>query len=469
MNYCHRYPTLSRINAIDSKHVAEAFKFKQSILTAVIASVAQAAVANLAHAADDQSLTLYGITLYGVYDVGLAYQTHGAPLSQDFYPGLEYLISKNSNKSISSIAPNGLSQSKIGLKGTEDLIEGLSFVFNLEMGFQPQSGNLSDALKSLVHNNGVALNQQTSGADGSRVGQFFNGQAYAGLNSKDWGTLTLGRQNTLLLDTINKYDAMGGSYAFSVIGYSGATAGMGNTQDTRLDDSVKYFYKYEKFHAGAMYQFGKSDSSPGEAWQANVGADFGGLSIDGVYGHKKDAIAAASLSATQISILPPNSLAATISDNTSYTLAASYSAGPAKFYAGYEHITYENPSLPISAGFTGLGGYYFSAVNNNAYAHNKVLQVTWLGAKYSFSPSFDLIGAYYHYDQNSYKGNGCSDTSAGSCSGSLNAISVVADYKLTKRFDIYGGVMFSKVADGLASGYLHTSTADPMIGFRFKF
>ena len=38
-----------------------------------------------------------------------------------------------------------------------------------------------------------------------------------------------------------------------------------------------------------------------------------------------------------------------------------------------------------------------------------------------------------------------------------------------ERFDVYTGVMFSKVDDGMSSGYLHTSTADPMVGFRFKF
>jgi hypothetical protein len=29
--------------------------------------------------------------------------------------------------------------------------------------------------------------------------------------------------------------------------------------------------------------------------------------------------------------------------------------------------------------------------------------------------------------------------------------------------------MWSKVNDGLASGFLHTSTVDPMVGARFKF
>jgi hypothetical protein len=46
---------------------------------------------------------------------------------------------------------------------------------------------------------------------------------------------------------------MNGSYAFSIIGYSGLTAGMGDTQDVRLDDSVKYTFKHDWFHAGAFY------------------------------------------------------------------------------------------------------------------------------------------------------------------------------------------------------------------------
>src|ERR1700681_3799314 len=48
--------------------------------------------------ADDGSLTWHGITLYGAIDMGLAYQTHGAPLSNVAGFGLDYLISKNSNK-----------------------------------------------------------------------------------------------------------------------------------------------------------------------------------------------------------------------------------------------------------------------------------------------------------------------------------------------------------------------------------
>src|SRR5262249_35316020 len=189
----------------------------------------------------------------------------------DFLPTLDYSTGPSTNKSITTVASNGLSQSKVGIRGTEPLNDIFSFVFNAEMGFQPTSGKLADAPKSLINNNGKALATRTSAGDGARAGQFFNGVAFAGFASKQFGTLTIGRNSTLILDNINKYDPMNGSYAFSIIGYSGAAGGMGVTQDTRLDDSVKYTWKYDAFHLGALYQFGKSDTSPGEAWSLDAG------------------------------------------------------------------------------------------------------------------------------------------------------------------------------------------------------
>jgi predicted porin len=472
MNYCfgHSNSINSSIASGTAAIAPAGFSPRRSLLAAaVIAGVATAAFANVAQAADDGSLTWNGITLYGTVDIGVAYVSHGAPLSQDFYVGLPYLISKNSNKSITSVAPSGLSQSKLGVKGKEDLTDNLAFVFNAEMGFNPTSGNLADALKSLQHNNGVALANQTTAGDGSRAGQFFNGQVWGGFSSKDWGTLSIGRQNTLLAENIVKYDPMNASYAFSPIGFSGMTAGMGATEDVRLDDSVKYFYKHDIFHVGALYQFGKTDSSPGEAWQGDVGVDYAGFAVDAIYGHKKDAIAAGSLSAAQVTTLPVNSLTATISDNTSGTIAGSYTSGPFKVSAGFEHIKFENPSLPITAPFSGLGGYNFSVVNNAAFPREKKIDVSWVGLKYLINPDFDITGAWYHYSQDSFALVSCSTTASAQCSGDLDAYSVRLDYRWTKRFDTYAGVMFSKVSDGLASGFLHTSSADPMIGVRFQF
>lgn len=436
---------------------------------AALFALTMTAASEHARADDNGALAWNGITLYGTYDIGIAHQTHGAPLSQDWFVGVQYLISKSSNKSITSIAPNGLSQSRVGIRGVEPLAENLDFIFNAETGFDPQSGNLADALAALTHNNGVPLDRQTSAGDSARAGQLFNGQAYAGFNSRAFGTLTIGRQNTVLLDNILRYDPMSGSYAFSVIGLSGTVAGGGDTENTRLDASGKYVLQLDASHIAALYQSSKTDSSPGRAWQGNVGFDYAGFSVDGVYAQKKTAINVGSLSATQVASAPMDSLAATISDNESYTFGASYAAESFKISGGYEHIRYENPSSPLSAGFSGLGGYYIAFVNNAAFPKPKVLQASWAGIKYFVTPDFDITGAIYHYDQISYGLVRCSNTSAPTCSGTLDAYSFVADYRFTRRFDAYAGVMYSKVAGGQASGFLNDSNVSPMIGFRFRF
>jgi predicted porin len=98
--------------------------------------------------ADDGALTYHGITLYGTVDLGLQYQTHGAPISDYFPAGSADIVQKNSNHSITGVTPNNLSQSKIGLQGIEPIAGDWSGVFKLETFFNPQSGEISDALKS---------------------------------------------------------------------------------------------------------------------------------------------------------------------------------------------------------------------------------------------------------------------------------------------------------------------------------
>ena len=432
-----------------------------------LAALAAALLPLSAMAADD-TLTWNGITLYGVVDIAAVHEQHGAPLSQDWGNGLLWMISKSSNKSITTLGPGN--QSRLGIRGKETVTDSLDFVFNAEMGFNSTSGKLSDGPASLIHNNGVPQANQTSASDSPRAGQLFNGVAYAGLSSKDFGTLTAGRNTTFVLDSVNKYDPMNTSFAFSLIGFSGVTGGGGNTENSRLDDSLKYTWKHDIFHAGALYQFGKSDNSPGEAWQGNVGVDYGPFAIDGVFAHKKDSISLGSLSATQIgSGLPHDSLAATISDNTAYSVAASYTNGPFKLSGGYEHIKYENPDLPLTAGFSGLGGYLISVVNNTAFPNPKTLQVSWIGLKYLITPDLDITGATYHYDQNAYGATKCSTNAAANCSGDENVFSVRLDYRFSKRFDAYAGAAYSKVHDGLSNGFLFNSNIDPTIGVRFQF
>ncbi len=449
-----------------------------TMLTATGVAQAQSTMGPIPQPADG-SLTLHGITLYGIVDVGLQYESHGAPFNDYFPAGSADIVQKNSNKSQFGATPSNLSQSRVGLQGLEALEVGDWYgVFKLETYFNPQSGEISDALKSLVQNNGRTAATQTTNIDSSIAGQIFE-QSFVGLSSATFGSLTFGRQNTLLADGIAKYDPQGASQAFSLIGLSGTTAGGGDTEDRRVDSSLKYVEHVGPVHFGAEYKFNGASGAANTLVQADIGAEYLGASVDAYFGHVRDAIAVAALSAPQVAELPglgfspSNSLTATISDNTTYGIMALYNFGAPKIYAGYEHIQFANPTTPLAAGFDDIGGYKLAFVNNAAFPNDKNLQVFWAGAKYTVLSKLDLTAAYYGYKQNSYgigKNAGCATNVAGTCSGTEAAVTFSADYRFTKRFDVYGGVMYTNVAGGLASGFdFSTNTVDPTIGFRFRF
>ena len=332
----------------------------------LVASVAQAQSA--APPADD-SLTWHGLTLYGIVDVGIQNQTHGAPISDYFVGGSAEVVQKNSNHSVTGVTPSNLSNSRIGLQGNEPIAGDWSGVFKLETFFNPQSGQISDALKSLVQNNGRSLATQTTNVDSSASGQTFI-QSYAGFSSKSFGAITFGRQNTVLADGIAKYDPNYASQAFSLIGISGTAAGGGDTQNRRLDSSVKYVGSFGGVaHLSAQYKFNQSNGSANSAYEVSFGGEFAGLSADAYYTKIKDAVVLSALSAGQVADLPllcpnplpvggscvaaspSNALAATVSDNTTYAFMGLYNMGVLKFFGGYEHIKYANPDSPLSAGF----------------------------------------------------------------------------------------------------------------------
>ena len=451
--------------------------FRRLILLAIFATPGLAQ-AQSAAGSSDTSLTYKGITLYGTVDIGLQYQTHGAPISDYFPGGSADIVQKNSNQSVFGVTPSNMSQSRIGLQGVEPIAGDWSGVFKLETFFDPQSGEISDALKSLTQNNGRALSAQNTNVDSSVAGQIFQ-QSYLGFSSPTLGTLTFGRQNTLLADGILKYDPNYASQAFSLIGLSGTAAGGGDTEDRRLDESLKYVASYgQAVHVGLQYKFNQATSAANTVIEADIGGEYAGASLDAYYVKAKDAIAVTALSAAQVTLLPTtgfalnNSLSATVSDNTTFGVLGLYDMGTPKLFFGYEHIRFANPSTPLPVGFDDIGGYKLAFVNDAAFPTDKILQVYWAGIKYTVIPQLDLTAAYYGYHQNSY-GNGanagCSGVQSATCSGTLAAFSIDADYRLTKRFDAYAGIMYTAVHDGLASGYLHSTDMNPTVGIRNKF
>ncbi len=187
----------------------------------------------------DESLTWQGITLYGVIDIGLQYDTHSAPFTPYRPSASGNIVRQNSSQSVTGLTPSNMGQSRVGLQGIERLNDDWSAVFQVETFFNPQSGEIADSLKSLTVNNGRTLETQSVGVDGSSAGQLFQ-TAYVGLKSPRFGTLTFGRQGTLLWEGITKYDPNYNASAFGLLGASNTYSGAGSQEDNRVDSAAKY-------------------------------------------------------------------------------------------------------------------------------------------------------------------------------------------------------------------------------------
>jgi predicted porin len=437
-------------------------------------------------------LSWYGITIYGIVDAGVTWQSHGTPFNGLLPAGVDYLISKNSNAALWGPANNAMSQSNIGVKGREEFAPGWALVFDLQADFNPYSLQLSNGPGSLVQNAGVPLPSQSGNGDSSHAGQFYNGLGFIGVSSPSYGTLTAFRQNTLRLDSIVAYDPLSGSNAFSPIGFSGATCGAGDTEDCRMTTSLKYRVDIGQYRAAAFWQFGGYAQNNGAngAYQFQAGGDIpnlakGILSLDAIYSHVTDAVSLGlggnplGPSGNPLPPFLPEVLTATISDDTSVMLLARYTNAPIKLYGGYEWVQAAPPRNPQTA-FSDIAGDAIcigcasinnTNINNTAFAaHDRILQVFWTGAKYAVTDKLDVMGGYYHYDQNNFgAGTLCNTAAKATCSGTFDAISFAADWSFSAKFDAYVGFMFSQVNSGLANGYLNRNTIDPTLGGRFRF
>ena len=231
----------------------------------------------------EDSLTWHGITLYGVIDVGVQYDTHSAPFTPYRPAASGNIVRQNDSRSVTGLTPSNMGQSRVGLQGIEPLNDAWSAVFQVETFFNPQSGEVADSLKSLAVNNGRSLASQNVGVDGSSAGQAFQ-TAYVGLKSTRFGALTVGRQVTLLSEGTIKYDPNYNATAFGLLGASNTYSGGGSSEDNRLDSTVKYSASFSDLvHFAGLYKFKSSNGSANTAVQADIGGQFAGASVDAYY------------------------------------------------------------------------------------------------------------------------------------------------------------------------------------------
>src|SRR5258708_881910 len=200
-----------------------AFRRSITVRKLVLALVVMSAIAGVAHAAaepapaarpspagcatfhefvaTDCTLTWNGITLYGAYDVGVGWVSHGLPENGYNYEG-ESLVNRNGNHSQFLLAPNNLQQSGLGIKGKVEFMDDWYAVFNASTGINPQSGQLANMAATNTTNNGLPRGSYSVTGDGARAGQPFNDEFYGGISSPQFDTLTLPPPHALGTDAM---------------------------------------------------------------------------------------------------------------------------------------------------------------------------------------------------------------------------------------------------------------------------
>ena len=474
--------------------------------------------------ANDCPISAYGFTLYGTLDVNATYLSQGANLNPSA-DKLFYGIQKGANGSRATFGYNGLSTSFIGLKMKEDILPyGWSLIGVLEAAVNPYSGMLSNGPRSLADQNlrpASTFPWQTTSFDGSRAGQWDNTQAFIGVSNPTYGTLTFGRTNSLAYDVESAYDPVT-SIAFSMIGFSNAFPGFGDTETARTT-AVTYRLNYQNFRAAGQVTVGGYDWDNGVSnqYQGQLGADFGPLSLDGVVSYAQNAVSLSSyginpwLSPTSIKDIdgnwfivqkningqsqyynPNDVLKATLSNNFGLELVAKYRWNSVTFYGGYLYANLGDPSDAYANGFSTIANGIFvpsgavastAYLNNGVYASpaypiNRINNTIWTGFKWSIWSNLDLAMGFYYQTQNDYnftwntgtiKGipygyaaaAACTGTgafiSSSKCAGSQDAVSLLVDYRPVGRVDLYAGVMMTNVYGGMANGYAKTDYAIP--------
>ncbi|MGG1948424.1 porin [Trinickia sp. NRRL B-1857] len=362
--------------------------------TLVVAAVS----ASFAVAAHAQS----SVTLYGVIDAGLTYTSN---------------VGGSSNWQQNS---GGVDQSRFGLRGSEDLGNGLKAIFNLESGFNLNNGRYA--------NNG---------------GQF-NRQSYVGLSS-NYGTVTLGKQYDAAQDFLAPLSATG-SWGGTQFAHVGNLDNLSTNGGNSVNNSIKFTSaNYAGFTFGGTYGFSNQAGAFANNREYSLGAayQYQGLRVAASYAQLNNPFG---------NTVGATDNAATIANGNfrdrTYGVGASYAFGPAQVGAVWTQTRLDNFLVAQS-------------LRQDNYEVN---------AKYNLTPALGLGVAYTFTDQ---QGSGL----ANGFSARFHQVGAQADYSLSKRTDVYAQVVYQHSSAAGASIYNGTfggvSTSDNQtaatVGLRHRF
>jgi predicted porin len=405
------------------------------------------------------------IELYGVLDVAVGKVEHSLSVDPNFPFGVNPVSATSSvhvPNSVTGMFNGGVSDSRWGIRGSEDLGAGMKAVFTLESGFNLPDGALNNGTASLANNTASGPNVS---ANTSLNGQFFNRAANVGLADSNLGTITFGRNYGPIFDIVVNYDPVQAADLFSPLGFSGTFGGGGGvSEDTRIDNSVRYKNQIGSVNFGGFYKMGgvAGSSTAQSGYGLNMGYEAGDFGIQSAYEEFTDALKTGnSTVAGDINLTNFNT--------TAFFVAAKYHFGDATIRGGYETYTLKAPSDTLaSMGVTSLYGYTVgnaSSASANFSAADQTTDIWFIGGDYNFTPSLNLALGFYDVMLKQ-------SSDLKQLDGNAYYYSALLDYHFSKRTDVYAGYMYDSFKGANFSApfaSLNTTNYITAIGIRTKF
>jgi predicted porin len=322
------------------------------------------------------------VTLYGVLDEGLDWTSN---------------VGGNRSYELTSGYASG---SRWGLRGTEDLGGGTQAVFQLESGV-----NLS---------NGAA----------GQGGRMFGRQAYVGMQNKQYGTVTFGRQYDSVVDYLAPTTANG-----NFAGYLFAHPFDNDNTDNsfRANNSVKYASpSLNGFQFGGTYSFSNSASfADNRLYSMGASYSNGGLLVGAAY------LRADNPGMNGTGAIATNDASFIAERMQVYGAGVNYTFGPATAGFAYTNTSYKNP--------TGNGYLGDTDISNGTALKNIKYQNFELNGKYQFTPAF-FVGGQFVYSIETY------DADSGIVKPRIYSAGLMTDYFLSKRTDFYVQGAYQRVS-----------------------
>lgn len=347
------------------------------------------------------------VTLYGVVDAGLTYNSNsgGHPLT-------------------SLTSGNGMGN-RFGLRGSEDLGDGLAAVFDVESGFSIVNGTTSQG------------------------GTFFGRQAYVGLASDRAGTLLLGRQTALSNDYVAKFSS-GSTWAAAGTGYGAHVGDIDNlVAVNRTNNTVKYRTPtWRGLTFAGAYGFGgvAGDFSQNQIWQLGANYANGPFRMAASYLFAKNPnysffgnTQKSSATGSNLTGNPAYAGFASAGSQQIVAAGAGYQFGALTVDAVYSNVQFSHLGATPVAGLT---------AHEAALTGNATFNTAELNLQYFVTPAF-MLGVAYNYT----KLDGAADENA-----HYSQLNWGGRYFLSKTTDFYAVAVWQRASGTDSTGHPAVAT-----------